>query len=372
MNALTTGMPPSPSSRRPFYLIGGLVGATVIGIALLVLPSKNVPAQNSLPQPTVSGYELLLEKRISRTVFEYTYKARVTTGSTAFTDGVFRVESVPPGFTVLDGELFVGNVPANSQFIASNTFRLRQDRSIRNGGLSIGWSFDGKAIQEPTDPIAIVSADFVEYGGRAGHEGLLPIGGSLVGSTTALLQVRLTARPSAVVFRLVTPSGATIATTNLLPNAQIATIGSDFLGATQVPSVAFQVAAQGTDRTGRSFDVKFPTVFQGNALQVKIDTTWRLVRSGATIDVVIHVTNGSTQQDVTTTVSADQSLEINPTNQVIVMAAGESRALTFQVTVPPSAENLSSIEMIASTSGQINGAGVAESRATLRVNNGQY
>lgn len=78
------------------------------------------------PELTIGNYQLVSSKRITRTVFEYTYKAFVTnTGDDAL--GVSATLSInSSGVTVLDNQLDFGNVSNGASSTSSDTFSIRQ------------------------------------------------------------------------------------------------------------------------------------------------------------------------------------------------------------------------------------------------------
>jgi hypothetical protein len=79
----------------------------------------------------VARYSLVSQKRVSRTIYEYTLRAQMTNiGGPAVSGVTATLVSTPPGVTILDGELTFGDVAANLPKVSSDTFLLRHDRSL--------------------------------------------------------------------------------------------------------------------------------------------------------------------------------------------------------------------------------------------------
>ncbi len=111
------------------------------------------------PNPVVDSYEKLERKRISRTVYEYTYKVTIiNTGDDA--EGLRGTLSVnTQSIEVVDSEVTFGNVLAGGNAKSTDTFRIRIDRRYSIDTDDLIWNF--KFL--PPDP------------GDAGKETLLGI-----------------------------------------------------------------------------------------------------------------------------------------------------------------------------------------------------
>jgi len=99
--------------------------------------------------PTVTDITLVNEIRISRTVFEYTYKATITN------DGVVRknvqatLNNVRPGTTIVEGIIDVGELAANQVITSTDTFTIQQDRKFAFDRAALVWSFSGETVEAP-------------------------------------------------------------------------------------------------------------------------------------------------------------------------------------------------------------------------------
>jgi hypothetical protein len=105
------------------------------------------------------------------------------------------------------------------------------------------------AVVTAKSSISLDRAEFVEPGGRPGHEGLFPVKGPVHVGEQRTLSVSMTAPNGEKRFRLVDPAGETLAPLDLKPGAE----GGDkneFWGACVVKYSAFRVAVQGVDEAG--------------------------------------------------------------------------------------------------------------------------
>jgi hypothetical protein len=97
--------------------------------------------------------------------------------------------------------------------------------------------------------ISLERSEFVELGGRPGHEGMFPVKGPIHIGEQRTLSVGLTAPAGNKSFRLVDPAGETLEPLDLKPVPEGAD-QDEFLGACAVKHSAFRVAVQGVDAAG--------------------------------------------------------------------------------------------------------------------------
>lgn len=99
--------------------------------------------------PTVTGMQLVSEKRISRTVFDYTYKVTIQNDATARQDVMAQVAAVGAGTSIQDGAVTVGSLTANQQVSPADTVTLRHDRLQPFSQAAITWTFTGTVVPPP-------------------------------------------------------------------------------------------------------------------------------------------------------------------------------------------------------------------------------
>jgi len=115
---------------------------------------------------------------------------------------------------------------------------------IRMAG--IGMFF---AVVTAKSSISLDRAEFVELGGRPGHQGMFPVKGPVHIGEQRTLSVGLRAPAGNKSFRLVDASGATLEPLDLKPVPEGAD-SNEFSGACVVKHSAFRIAVQGVDAAG--------------------------------------------------------------------------------------------------------------------------
>jgi hypothetical protein len=104
------------------------------------------------------------------------------------------------------------------------------------------------ATREVQGP-AFLGLDFVEMGGRPGHEGWFPIERDLRRGERLTCSAKLAGASGPVEFGFVGRDGASLGTLALRQEEP----GGDYLGACEVPMLAFRTMARGADASGQSF-----------------------------------------------------------------------------------------------------------------------
>ena len=113
-------------------------GLTLAGLALaaaLVLPlasSRSAPglvvSAQGTPAPTIGGYQKISETRVTRTVFDYVYRATLTNVGPALPGATATVASLSSSTTVIDNSLTYAPVGPGGNTLSTDTFAFRQDR----------------------------------------------------------------------------------------------------------------------------------------------------------------------------------------------------------------------------------------------------
>jgi hypothetical protein len=109
-------------------------------------------ARAAWADPVVTDITLVSEKRISRTVFEYTYKATITNDGTTRKNVRATLNSVGSGTIIIDGIIDVGELAVNQIITPTDTFTIRQDRAFAFDRTALAWSFSGETEIIPDAP----------------------------------------------------------------------------------------------------------------------------------------------------------------------------------------------------------------------------
>lgn len=151
---------------------------STVKLALFALLFGIGLSAQAAPELTVGDYQLIDSRRVSRTVFEYTYSAEVTNSGSGAVAVSATLTVANPALEVIDGALAFGDVPASAIVTSSDTFSVRQDRRFSTTEADFLW--DISATPEPTSSISVdVSAS--QTSGAAGT--LFELAGDLVGTT---------------------------------------------------------------------------------------------------------------------------------------------------------------------------------------------
>ncbi len=119
------------------------------------------------PNLSVTGYQLVSQKRISATVFEYTYRATIHNAGSAAKSAGATLAGFPAMVTVADDHLDFGIVGANSSAASQDTFVIRHDRTkgaftAQNLGWTISYTEPGVGPL-PGDPSSPALDSMVNY-----------------------------------------------------------------------------------------------------------------------------------------------------------------------------------------------------------------
>lgn len=140
-----------------------LAGILLMGVCAVVL--RMVTGYAAVPDLTIDNNALILvgsPARVSRTIFDLTYRAKVTNSSTADMTGVgATLTSLSPNTVVIKGGLTFGDVPVGQTVISSDNFTIRQDRSFAFRPQDLVWQISGNP--KPSPLLLTLSSDKTDY-----------------------------------------------------------------------------------------------------------------------------------------------------------------------------------------------------------------
>jgi pimeloyl-ACP methyl ester carboxylesterase len=141
--------------------------SVVVGLYLLLAVCGTAAADL-----VVGNYTLVSSKRLTRTDYEYTYRAQVTNTGAEAKNVMAQVSSSSPNTTVVEAYLEFGNVAAGAAVTSSDTFIIRHNRSYPLDWGVLKWNVQqGEAVQvigqaggqivvtNPSSPIAGVEVN---------------------------------------------------------------------------------------------------------------------------------------------------------------------------------------------------------------------
>ena len=124
-------------TKSPWYSIAHLA---------LVLIGLSFPVADTWAAATVTGKTLVSEVRTGRTTFDYTYRITVQNGQPALGSASATVTSSSPSTVVLDGDVALGDLAADSSVTSVDTFTIRQNRLVPFDPASLTWVVQGKPL----------------------------------------------------------------------------------------------------------------------------------------------------------------------------------------------------------------------------------
>ena len=118
-----------------------------LAVLLLLLPAWAAAQE----RPTVSGYTLVSSARVTRTQFDFVYRASLTNpllGDLAAVQATLASRS--PATQVIEGTLSFGDVAAGVTAASQDTFTIRQDRTLPFSPGNLVWSVGVRLAGEPS------------------------------------------------------------------------------------------------------------------------------------------------------------------------------------------------------------------------------
>lgn len=117
----------------------------------------------------VTQLEKVGEQRVSRTVWDYTYRVHIRNNSRAAASNVQAVlASAPAGSIIIDGGVLAGSIDAGASVTPADTITLRIERSIAFQSTGLTWTFSSNAnaslALDPVRPAQVVTLSLAELG----------------------------------------------------------------------------------------------------------------------------------------------------------------------------------------------------------------
>ncbi len=286
-------MPPKSYLKKVFLLIGGLVsvGLLIATTVILIFHSKDVPAQTvTVPsgpaesfetdEILVQSYQLISEKRISRTVSDLTYKVSVRNTGESDKIGVSgKGESLSTTATFpATNTINFGDIAAGAVATSIDTFTIRQDRTKTFTTDQLNWQF--------ATALKVGEIEFLEPGGRPQHESGFKIQGSNPPMGSRLgMAVEIYGNPTIVNFTLLDFGSDEISSAKLINSPP----GSpEYYSEVDIPRGPFTIKIDGLNAEGTHFRWLSKQILP-KALNLKVNPEKALLAKGEEINVEIHI-----------------------------------------------------------------------------------
>ncbi len=109
----------------------------------------------------VTGQQLVSSVRTGRTSIDYTYRITVRNGTPALSAAQATLQSSSPATQVLKASVLLGDLAAGATLTSTDTFVIRQDRSVAFNPASLLWTVSGASIAGPSTMELGLSEPFV-------------------------------------------------------------------------------------------------------------------------------------------------------------------------------------------------------------------
>lgn len=180
--------------------------------------------------------------------------------------------------------------------------------------------------------LSLIAAEFVQPGGRPGHEGLFKIQGQPIAGKPATLRVSLSSEVKSVTFGLVSLDAQP------LQNLELKSLGNEeFVGTFSLPSEPFRVVVTGLDESGIPYQRIFATLFHAERIEVIPPTGVETVVAGTVSPVTFTVRNfgPSVRLNLVAGDSTGNVLAVEPST--LQLDQGAEGAVTVRLTLPADA-----------------------------------
>lgn len=128
------------------YLTGIIALASVALIAVtglfMVAYSPAVPAAVMSGDITIDNFVLVSSRRVSRTAYEYSYRASIINAGSSTYDVTATISSADPSTVLIDNQISFENVVGGTTTDSMDVFTIRQDRRSAFNWDSLVWNVD--------------------------------------------------------------------------------------------------------------------------------------------------------------------------------------------------------------------------------------
>lgn len=136
-----------------------LLALRLVGVGLLGL--FRLGDDSTVPGLQIdTNYLFISSSRVTRTESDFIYRAKVVNTSPTAVEGVTATLTSRTARTrVIDGSLTFGTVPGNATVTSTDTFTIRQDRSVPFNPADLVWDITGTPVPRNTAPMANAGPD---------------------------------------------------------------------------------------------------------------------------------------------------------------------------------------------------------------------
>ncbi|PLY40121.1 hypothetical protein CSZ94_22775 [Janthinobacterium sp. ROICE36] len=177
---LLAGVLAMACQRRRQLAATALATALALALGLCACGGPNDPPQPPAPKVMlaatattvqaagdfeVTQLEKVAEQRVSRTLWDYTYRVHIRNNSRAAASNVQAVlTGAPDGSTIIDGEVLAGSIDAGATVTPDDTIIVRIDIAFQSAALAWTFSANASLALDPVLPAQVVTLSLAELG----------------------------------------------------------------------------------------------------------------------------------------------------------------------------------------------------------------
>jgi len=192
--------------------------------------------------------------------------------------------------------------------------------------------------------IFLTGVEFVELGGRPGHEGMFPIHGEPIAGKQGNFETTVSGAAHQVAFELITPEAQPLHSIS----AKVVSTSADeqqFETSLTIPREPFRIVVTGVDRAGSRFQRVHEAEFSPSTISIKPLSVSDLKPSQTTI-LTMNVTNLGSTDKFRVIAICGKGWSTHADRNEIPLRSGESAEFKVTVAVPAGVANYTSADLI--------------------------
>jgi hypothetical protein len=262
------------------------------------------------------AYAVAVDSSVERAMFSASFDSKGGTLTVISPEGTVFQRSEPGQDTLLNcGRVITIDAPA------AGTWQLRVAPTGRF------W-----LVARSKTALSLIVAEFVQRGGRPGHEGLFRIQGQPIAGKPATLRVRLSSEAKSALVGLVSLDAQP------LQNLELTSLGrEEFVGAVNLPTGPFRVMVAGLDESGIPYQRISAMLFHAESIEVIPPAGAATVVAGAVSPVTFTVRNSgpAVRLNLVAVDSRGHVIALEPSR--LQLDRGAEGAVTVPISLPAEA-----------------------------------
>ena len=198
--------------------------------------------------------------------------------------------------------------------------------------------------------IFLYAVEFVERGGRLGHEGMFPIHGQPVFGKSSHLQATMAGPAKHIAFQLMTPEAQPLKT------IEVKSVHDDdddheFVGTVNLPAEPFRIVATGTDENGHHFQRMHEALVSPSVVSIALIHAEDL-HAGRTSSFAFRVTNLGNSENFKLVAVCANGWPTHADRPSVTLSREENVLITITVSVPAGTSVYTGADLILTATGE--------------------